>query len=110
MEMEGDVASIGALTTGKVRRIDIDGAVKFDRGDILVTNMTDPDLVSLMRRAGAIVTFVGGRTCHAAIVSRELGVPCIVNCPAANQLKTGDVVTVETTSGRRGTVRRAPKA
>lgn len=70
------------------------------RGDVLVAEMTTPDFVPAMKRAVAIVTDKGGRTCHAAIVSRELGVPCIVGTGNATKvLKTGEEVTVDATSG-----------
>ena len=55
------------------------------KGDILVTDMTDPDWEPVMKRASAIVTNRGGRTCHAAIIARELGVPAIVGCGDATQ-------------------------
>jgi len=68
---------------------------KFKKGDILVTDMTDPDWVPIMKIASAIVTNRGGRTCHAAIVSRELGIPCIVGTNNATQvIKNGKQVTV----------------
>jgi len=70
-------------------------------GDILVTEMTTPDFVPAMKRAAAIVTDKGGRTCHAAIVSRELGVPCIVgSMNATSVLKPGQQVTVDATNGK----------
>jgi pyruvate,water dikinase len=73
-------------------------------GDVLVTEMTTPDFVPAMKRAAAIVTNLGGRTCHAAIVSRELGIPCVVGTTTATQmLMTGDIVTV---NGGGGTVYR----
>jgi len=73
-------------------------------GDILVTEMTTPDFVPAMKRAAAIITDLGGRTCHAAIVSRELGIPCVVGTTTSTQiLKTGDIVTV---NGGGGTVYR----
>lgn len=69
-------------------------------GDILVTKMTNPDWVPYMRVAGAIVTDEGGMTCHAAIVSRELGIPCIVGAKDATKiLKTGETYTVDAKSG-----------
>jgi pyruvate,water dikinase len=69
-------------------------------GDVLVTHMTAPDWVPLMRRASAIVTDSGGMTCHAAIVSRELGLPCVVGTGDATQkLRDGEVVTVDATRG-----------
>lgn len=75
---------------------------KFQKGEILVTEMTTPDWVPAMKIAAAVITNLGGKTCHAAIVSRELGVPCIVGTENATKvLKNGDVVTVD---GQRGFV------
>ena len=69
-------------------------------GDVLVTHMTSPDWVPLMRRAAGIVTDSGGMTCHAAIVSRELGVPCVVGtADATRKLRDGELVTVDATHG-----------
>ena len=93
---QGNTASMAGKVKGVVRRVDL-GSKVFNKGDILVHDMTTPDLVPLMRLAGAVVTFKGGRTCHAAIVSRELGVACIVACPGAANLKEGEVVEVDTT-------------
>ncbi len=74
----------------------------FRDGEVLVTEMTTPDWVAAMKKASAIVTNLGGKTCHAAIVSRELGIPCIVGTENATKiLKNGDVVTVD---GQRGLV------
>ncbi|RZN61290.1 MAG: phosphoenolpyruvate synthase [Thermoproteota archaeon] len=70
------------------------------KGDVLVTRMTNPDWVPYMRLAGAIVTDEGGMTCHAAIVSRELGIPCIVGTGRATELlKTGEIYTIDATRG-----------
>jgi pyruvate,water dikinase len=70
------------------------------KGDILVTDMTNPDYVPFMKLAGAIVTDKGGVTCHAAIVSRELGIPCVVGTEKATQLMvTGEEYTVDSRSG-----------
>ena len=67
---------------------------------MLVTHMTAPDWVPLMRRAAAVVTDSGGMTCHAAIVSRELGIPCVVGTgDATSRLRDGEVVTVDATHG-----------
>ncbi len=75
----------------------------FGEGDILVTHMTDPDWVPLMKKASAIITNQGGRTCHAAIVSRELGIPAIVGTNDATELiKDGDFVTVDCSQGAVG--------
>ncbi len=69
-------------------------------GDVLVTHMTSPDWLPLLRRAGAIVTDSGGMTCHAAIVSRELGIPCVVGTgEATRKLRDGEIVTVDATRG-----------
>lgn len=74
---------------------------KVNKGDILVTEMTTPDFVPAMKRAAAIVTDRGGRTCHAAIVSRELGVPCVVGTENATKtLSNGQVVTVDGSKGK----------
>lgn len=74
-------------------------------GDVLVTDMTDPDWEPVMKRASAIVTNRGGRTCHAAIVARELGIPAVVGCgDATNILKAGDAVTVSCAEGDVGKV------
>lgn len=73
---------------------------KVKSGDIMVTAMTNPDMVPGMKRAAAVVTDEGGRTCHAAIVSRELGIPCIVGTKdGSEKLKEGELVTVDATRG-----------
>ena len=96
-------ARIGAGSVRKVR-----GAadmLSFQQGDVLVAEMTDPDWVPLMRKAAAIVTEHGGRTCHAAIVSRELGVPAIVGATGAlTVLDDGMDVTVCCAEGETGSV------
>jgi pyruvate,water dikinase len=75
-------------------------AARLGDGDVLVTHMTAPDWVPLMRRAAAVVTDSGGMTCHAAIVSRELGVPCLVGTgDATSKLRDGELVTVDATHG-----------
>ena len=72
-------------------------------GDVLVTDMTDPDWEPIMKRASAIVTNRGGRTCHAAIIARELGIPAVVGCgDATSQIKTGQDVTVSCAEGDTG--------
>jgi len=89
------------INRGKVRNIkDITEIDRVKDGDILVTVMTNPDMVPAMRRAAAVVTDEGGRTCHAAIVSRELGIPCIVGAKKASEvLAEGLEVTVDATRG-----------
>ncbi|MBU6437589.1 MAG: phosphoenolpyruvate synthase, partial [Betaproteobacteria bacterium] len=74
-------------------------------GDVLVTDMTDPNWEPVMKRAGAIVTNRGGRTCHAAIIARELGIPAVVGCgDATSVLKDGTLVTVSCAEGDTGHV------
>ena len=74
-------------------------------GDVLITDMTDPDWEPIMKRASAIVTNRGGRTCHAAIIARELGIPAVVGCGNATDLvKTGQTVTVSCAEGDTGFV------
>lgn len=76
-------------------------------GDVLVTDMTDPDWEPIMKRASAIVTNRGGRTCHAAIIARELGIPAVVGCGnATDLLQTGDQATVSCAEGDTGRVYR----
>jgi len=86
---------------GRVRSIkDITEIDKVQEGDILVTGMTNPDMVPAMRKAVAVVTEEGGRTCHAAIVSRELQIPCIVGAKSATAvLEEGMEITVDATRG-----------
>ena len=75
-------------------------AASFQAGDVLVTHMTSPDWLPLLRRAAAVVTDSGGMTCHAAIVSRELGIPCVVGTgEATRRLRDGELITVDATRG-----------
>jgi pyruvate,water dikinase len=77
----------------------------FQRGEVLVTRMTDPDWLPAIRMASAIITDEGSRVCHAAIVSRELGIPCIVGTINGTKiLKTGDVISVDCASGAMGRI------
>ncbi len=99
--------SIGSrIGSGVVRLVpsvkDLD---KVQPGDILVTDMTDPDWEPVMKRSGAIVTNRGGRTCHAAIIARELGIPAVVGCgKATSALVEGSPVTVSCAEGDTGRV------
>lgn len=98
--LKGAAASLGAAF-GPVKIIHKPDEIdKVNQGDVLVTEMTTPDYVPAMRKATAIVTDVGGRTCHAAIVSRELGIPCVVGTgTATHTLKTGQFITVDGAKG-----------
>ncbi|OLP17626.1 phosphoenolpyruvate synthase [Leptolyngbya sp. 'hensonii'] len=91
---------------GKARVIlDVHKIDQFHAGEVLVTNRTDPDWEPIMKKASAIVTNQGGRTCHAAIIAREMGIPAIVGCgTATTTLKTGQEVTVCCAEGEEGRV------
>ncbi len=92
------------IGTGPVRLVhNISEMDKVQAGDILVTDMTDPNWEPVMKRASAIVTNRGGRTCHAAIIARELGIPAVVGCgDATERLKDGTLVTVSCAEGDTG--------
>lgn len=99
--------SIGdKIGKGIVRVItDVKNMKDFKRGEILVTKMTDPDWNSILTMSAAVITDEGGKTCHSAIISRELGIPCIVGTKeATKKLKTGMMVTVDCSSGERGRI------
>ncbi|NBW29315.1 phosphoenolpyruvate synthase, partial [bacterium] len=99
--------SVGSkIGAGKICKIDhVKDIEKFIPGSVLVTEMTDPDWVPIMKQASAIVTNTGGRTCHAAIISRELGIPCVVGTKNATKiLKQGRDITVDCSNGDEGRV------
>jgi pyruvate,water dikinase len=91
----------GGVARGKVRIImDASFSKNFQRGDILVTGMTRPGFVPLIKKAAAIITDEGGITCHAAIVSRELKKPCVIGAKIATKvLKDGDLVEIDADKG-----------
>ncbi len=98
--LTGQPASPG-IGVGKVKILrSKDDADKVLDGDILVAEMTTPDVVPAMKRARAILTERGGRTCHAAIVSRELGIPCVVGALHATELEEGLEITVDGSHGK----------
>nr|WP_297385906.1 phosphoenolpyruvate synthase [uncultured Roseateles sp.] len=92
------------IGTGPVRLVDsVAEMERVQPGDVLVTDMTDPNWEPVMKRASAIVTNRGGRTCHAAIIARELGIPAVVGCgDATDKLKDGQLVTVACSEGDTG--------
>jgi len=99
--------SIGhKIGAGKIRNIrDVGEMSRLQPGDVLVADMTDPDWEPVMKRAAAIVTDRGGRTCHAAIIARELGIPAVVGCGDATEtLQDGQEVTVSCAEGDEGLV------
>lgn len=103
-QVKGTVASLGekgATVHGLIKRVEVpEDMQKFNTGDILVSSGTTPDLLLAMRRAGAIVTDTGGLTSHAAIVSRELKIPCVIGTQIATKVfKDGDHVEVDIKRG-----------
>ncbi len=94
------------IGTGPVRLVhDISQMDQVQAGDVLVTDMTDPNWEPVMKRASAIVTNRGGRTCHAAIIARELGIPAVVGCgDATDRLAEGTLVTVSCAEGDTGNI------
>ncbi|MCA1780288.1 MAG: phosphoenolpyruvate synthase [Xanthomonadaceae bacterium] len=111
LEQTGDVLVEGRaigqrIGSGKARVVgDIADMHEVEDGDVLITDMTDPDWEPVMKRASAIVTNRGGRTCHAAIIARELGIPAVVGCGDATQkVRHGDTVTVSCAEGDTGRV------
>ena len=106
-EIKGEVVLTGiaaapGVASGKIKIIhDMKDLSKIKQGDILVTKMTNPDMVVTMQRSAAIVTDDGGLTAHAAIVSREMGIPAVVGTNiATTKLKEGEIITVDGTTGR----------
>jgi pyruvate,water dikinase len=111
LQQRGTVLTTGRsvgekIATGRVRVIQhVQNIGQFQAGEVLVTDKTDPDWQPIMKQAAAIVTNRGGRTCHAAIVSRELGVPAIVGTEhGTDQLREGQLVTVSCAEGDAGYV------
>lgn len=99
--------SVGSkIATGRANKVmSVSDIGRFREGDVLVTEMTDPDWVPIMKMASAIVTDKGGRTCHAAIVSRELGIPCVVGtAEASSKIADGAKLTVDCAEGDEGFV------
>ena len=111
MKSKGRVVTTGAsvgnkIGQGKAHIIkDAKNIDKFKKGEVLITEMTDPDWEPIMKIASAIVTNSGGRTCHAAIISRELGIPCIVGTGnATTKIKNGQNLTISCAEGEKGFV------
>jgi pyruvate,water dikinase len=111
MKKKGEVIAVGQsvgtrIGAGVANRImSVSDIKKFKKGQVLVTSMTDPDWEPIMKIASAIVTDQGGRTCHAAIVSRELGIPCIVGSEdASEKIRDKTKVTVDCSQGEKGYV------
>ena len=98
--LKGIAASIGVVE-GEVKIVSgIEDKEKFNDGDILVTDITDPTMVMMMAKAGAIICNIGGMTSHPSIVSREMGIPCVVNTKeATKKLKDGMNVKVDGEKG-----------
>lgn len=108
---QGEICVTGTSVGNKIgigkasRIVSVEDINNFKPGDVLVTEMTDPDWVPIMKIASAIVTDKGGRTCHAAIVSRELGIPCVVGTDNATEvIRGGTELTVDCSVGDEGYV------
>ena len=98
--LKGTVANQGEITAIVFVIKKPADIAKFKSGSILVATMTNPAYVPAMMKAVGIITDIGGITCHAAIIARELGVPCVVGTKVASQiLKTGQVVTIDAQKG-----------
>jgi pyruvate,water dikinase len=99
-KLEGTCASVGKVQ-GKVKIVFGEkGFDKMNKGDILVTGMTRPEMLPVMKKAGAIVTDEGGITCHAAIVARELKIPCVIATRIGTKVfKDDDLVEVDADKG-----------
>lgn len=111
LKATGDVLVTGRaigqkIGAGRVRIVgDVSEMDRVQAGDVLVTDMTDPNWEPVMKRASAIVTNRGGRTCHAAIIARELGIPAVVGCAdATDRLQEGQSVTVSCAEGDEGRI------
>ncbi|MFA6514095.1 MAG: phosphoenolpyruvate synthase [Patescibacteria group bacterium] len=109
LEKKGKLICTGQSVGNKIgsgianRMMSIKNIASFKPGQVLVTDMTDPDWEPIMKIASAIVTDKGGRTCHAAIVSRELGIPCVVGTKnVSTKIKTGKKITVSCAEGEKG--------
>lgn len=99
-EVKGTVASKGGMVRGKVRILSKENLSEFQEGEILITVMTSPELMPAIHKAKAIITDEGGVLCHAAIVSRELSIPCIIGTKVATQtFKAGDSIEVDAEKG-----------
>jgi pyruvate,water dikinase len=106
LEEKGNIIVEGEAVGSKIGQgeaniiLDAKDISKFKKGQVLVTDMTDPDWEPIMKIAGAIVTNRGGRTCHAAIISRELGIPCVIGTGNGNKaIKHGSKVTIDCSEG-----------
>ena len=111
LEASGNILTTGRAVGEKIGAgtakviLEVSDINKFQPGEVLVTNKTDPDWEPIMKKASAIVTNQGGRTCHAAIIAREMGIPAIVGCgDATKDIQTGEEVTVSCAEGEQGKV------
>jgi len=106
LEEKGNVLAEGEAVGSKIGQGDVNviedakDIARFQRGQVLVTDMTDPDWEPIMKIAGAIVTNRGGRTCHAAIISRELGIPCVIGTgDGTSKISSGTQITIDCSEG-----------
>ena len=107
-EVRGTVASKGKAVGPAILLLNLHAMPRVQRGDVIVANQTTPEYVPVLKKAAAIVTDQGGLTCHAAIVSRELGVPCIIGTKNATKIfRDGDLIEVDAIKGVAKIIRRA---
>lgn len=111
LEARGDILTTGRAVGEKIGAgvarviLNVSDIAQFQAGEVLVTNKTDPDWEPIMKQASAIVTNQGGRTCHAAIIAREMGIPAIVGCgDATKNIQNGQEITVSCAEGEQGKV------
>jgi len=111
MKQQGKILAVGRSVGSKIGKgpahviKDVKNINQFKKGEVLVTEMTDPDWEPIMKIASAIVTNRGGRTCHAAIISRELGIPCVVGTTNSTEaIKSGQNITVDCSEGDEGKI------
>ena len=111
LQEKGDVIAEGLAVGAKIGQgvahciDDVKDISTFKKGEVLVTDMTDPDWEPIMKIAGAIITNRGGRTCHAAIISRELGIPCVIGTgDGSERIETGQEITASSAEGETGYV------
>ena len=111
IDVSGNILTTGRAVGEKIGAgvakviLDVSDIDQFQAGEVLVTNKTDPDWEPIMKKASAIVTNQGGRTCHSAIIARELGIPAIVGCgDATKNIKNGQEITISCAEGEEGKV------
>lgn len=98
--MKGLRASSGIVTGKAFRWNPGEDIKKIQQGEILVTKMTTPEIIAGVGKIGGLVTEIGGVTCHAAVVARGYGLPCVTGCKDAKNIVSGDMITIEGDAGK----------